>query len=285
MLGSCTAAQAAEAGWDTWATYTAHSVELPGCRMVQLDIRDASAVSALVAEVRPDVLIHTAAIAKPDVCEQHKGDAFAINVRGTCNVIAAAEEVGAHLVHVSTDLVFNGGRNPFKPDDPLCPANYYGLTKAAAEAAVYASRLNWAIVRTTVIYGPRKFPFLESFSDKVVESLRNGEPIMAFTDQRRCPIPAWNLADVLLEIAERRLTGIYHAVCPDSSTRYEFARKIAEVFGLDKRLVKPMSMDEVEVIAHRPKTLVLDVGSTADALDTRLLTFEEGIQQLKRRMM
>lgn len=281
MLGSYVATQAAEAGWETWAAYSNHTVELPGCRMLQLDIRDETEVARTIGDVRPEVIIHTAALVKPDVCEQRKADASAINTLGAVNIIAAAEKVGAHLVHISTDLVFSGERNPYRTDDPLCPVNHYGLTKAEAETAVRTSRLTWAIVRTSIIYGPRKFPFLESFSDRVIETLRAGETMNAFVDQCRCPIPAWNLADVLLEIAERRMTGIYHAVCPEPSTRYDFARKVAEIFGLDASLIKPISMDQVETLALRPKTLILDTSSISEALNTRLLGFEEGIASLR----
>jgi len=285
MLGSYTGVQAAASGWETWATYSGHRVELPGCRMAPLDIRDPAKVSEAIADIQPDVIIHTAALVRPDLCEQRKAEAFAVNCLGAHNVVAAAEKVGAHLVHVSTDLVFDGERNPFKPDDTLRPANYYGLTKAAAEAAVYASTLSWAIVRTTTLYGPRKFPFLESFSDKVIESLRQGQPVIAYTDQYRPAAPVWNVADVLLEIAERRLTGIYHAVCPEVTSRFQFARRVAEVFGLDESLVKPSSMDEAQTLARRPKVLVLDILSTARTLNTRLLTFEEGIRELGTRML
>ena len=281
MLGSYVATQAAEAGWETWAAYSNHAVELPGCRMLQLDIRDETEVDRTIGEVRPEVIIHTAAVSKPDLCEEDKARAFAVNVLGTMNVIAAAENVGAHLVHISTDLVFSGERNPYQVDDPLCPVNHYGLTKAAAETAVRTSRLTWAIVRTSIIFGPRKFPFLESFSDRVIETLRAGETMNAFVDQCRAPIPAWSLAEVCLEIADRRLTGIYHAVCPESSTRYEFAVKLAEVFGLDSALVVPKTMDEVPALAHRPNTLILDTLSTQRALNTRLLGFEEGIASLR----
>jgi len=283
MLGSYVATQAAEAGWETWAAYSNHAVELPGCHMLQLDIRDGTEVNRAIEKIGPEVIIHTAALVKPDVCEQRKSDASAVNTLGAANVIAAAEKVGAHLVHISTDLVFSGERNPCRTDDPVCPVNHYGLTKAAAETAVRSSSLNWAIVRTSIIYGPRKFAFLESFSDKVIETLRSGETMSAFTDQRRCPIPAWNLADVLLEIADRRLTGIYHAVCQEPSTRYEFARKVAEVFGLDASLIKPIAMDEVQTLALRPKTLILDTTSTQAVLNTHLLSFEQGILELRNR--
>lgn len=281
MLGSYVATQAAAAGWDVTATYGSNAVELPGVRMVHLDLSDPW---DLVSGLCPDVIIHTAAQAKPDVCEEHRRLAWDTNVIGTDNLIRAAESVRAHFIHISTDLVFSGEHSPYSEDDPLSPPNYYGLTKAAAETAVLASDTPAAIVRTSIIYGPRRFPHLNSFSDKIIESLRAGKPMTAFTDQRRCPIPAWNLADVLLEIAERRLTGIFHAVCPESSTRYEFALKVAEAFGLDTSLIVPATMDQVPSAAYRPATLALDISFTQSRLTTRLLGFEEGIRVLHQRM-
>lgn len=277
MLGSYVATQAAAAGWDVSATYGSNVVELPGARMVHLGLSDSR---DLVSGLCPDVIIHTAAQAKPDVCEEHKRLAWDTNVVGTDSMLRAAESVGAHFVHVSTDLVFSGEHSPCFEGDRLSPPNYYGLTKAAAEAAVLASETSAGIVRTSIIYGPRMFPNLNSFTDKIIESLRAGKPMTAFTDQRRCPIPAWNLADVLLEIAERRLTGIFHAVCPESSTRYEFALKVAEAFGLDTSLIVPATMDQVPSAAYRPATLILDTTSTQSRLSTRLLGFEEGITAL-----
>lgn len=283
MLGSYTAEGAAAAGWETWAAYSGHEVEIPGCRMISMDMRDASAVERAVDEIRPEVIIHTAALVKPDVCERNKDQAFAANVMGAVNMMRAAEKFGAHLVHVSTDLVFDGDKSPYATDQIMCPVNYYGMTKAAAEIAIYSSKAPWAIVRTSIIYGPRKFPFLESFSDKVVESLSAGEVVRAFVDQYRSPIPAWNLAGVLLEIGERRLTGIFHAVCPETTTRLQFARKVAEAFDLDASLVHPILMDEIQTPARRPKMLVLDTQSTSAILNTKLLSFEEGIQELVNR--
>ena len=284
MLGSYVSAQAAAAGFEVFATYSAHEVEIPGCRMVKLDIGDREETARVVGEIGPGAIIHTAALVKPDVCEQQKDVAYRCNVAGTSNIIAAAESVGAHLVHVSTDLVFSGEHSPSMPDDTLSPVNYYGLTKACAEAAVYASKIDWAVVRTSIIYGQRMFPNLVSFSDSVIDSLRSGQEVRAFVDQYRSPIPAWNLADVLIEIAQRQLTGIYHAVCPETSTRYQFARKVAQIFGLDETLIKPISMDEVPSPARRPKMLVIDTKETQGKLNVRLLGFEEGIGELRDRV-
>ncbi|MCL6518412.1 MAG: SDR family oxidoreductase [Armatimonadetes bacterium] len=284
MLGSYAAVQAAEKGWDVTASYRRNAIELPGCRTVQLELSDAERVLEVIASASPNAIIHTAAQAKPDFCEQNKLTAFESNVIGTFNIVRAAEKIGAHLVHISTDTVFNGEKNPYKENDTLSPPNYYGLTKAAAEAAVATSNAGWAIVRTSIIFGPRKFPFQESFSDKIIDALKAGNRIKAYADQYRCPIPAWNLADACLEIVERRLTGIFHVECPNVVSRLEWALKIAEVFNLPKSLIEPMYMDSSPGIANRSKILVLDVSNTVKQLRTPLLGFEESINELKRRM-
>ncbi|MDI6828042.1 MAG: SDR family oxidoreductase, partial [Armatimonadota bacterium] len=251
ILGSYVAVQGAEKGWDVTASYGRNAIELPGCRTVHLNLADGEHVLDVINNAAPDVIIHTAAQAKPDVCEENKRLAFESNVIGTFNVLCAAEKIGAHFIHISTDTIFNGEKNPYKENDPPTPPNYYGLTKAAAEAAVMASSTSWAIVRTSIIFGPRKFPFQESFSDKVIDALKAGKKISAYVDQYRCPIPAWNLADACLEIAERRLTGIFHIECPNVVSRLEWALKIAEVFGLPASLIEPIYMDSSPGIAKR----------------------------------
>lgn len=284
MLGSYVAFHSVGRGWDTWATYTTHKVELHGCQVIQADVRDAGGIAKILELVKPEVVIHTSAVVRPDICEIRKEDAFAVNVLGTYNVTKAAKAVGAHVVHVSTDTIFDGVQVPIAESACPSPVNYYGVTKTAAEAAVLASGVDNAIVRTSIIYGPRMFPWLDSFTDKIVEALRLGKTFQAFVDQFRQPIPAWNLADVLLEIADRRLSGIYHVVSPEVSSRFQFACKVAEVFGFDPGLIKPLYMDEVEMVARRPKVLILDTVQTQRLLSTRMLGFEEGIRELFLRM-
>lgn len=283
MLGSYVATQAAERGWETWATYHGHEASLPGCSMLRVNVVSSRAVMEAVRRTRPEVIIHTAADAQPDHCERHKKLAMLTNVSGTRNIIRAAEKFGARMVHVSTDLVFRGRYRPYQEDDETNPPNQYGVTKRDAELCVRKASVPWAIVRTSVIYGPRMFPHLGSFSDKVIESIRAGKPVKGYVDQYRCAIPAWNLADALLEIAERKLTGVFHAVCPEASSRYAFAARIAEEFGLDTSLLVPSTMDEVPSRALRPNMIILDTSSTQARLETRLLGFEEGIRELRAR--
>jgi dTDP-4-dehydrorhamnose reductase len=284
MLGSYIAVRAAELGWETWATYTNHGIELEGCNTIRLDIRKAGDVIETFSSVKPDVVIHTAALVRPDLCEERKAEAFSVNVLGTHNVVSAVALLNAHLVHISTDTIFDGERGVIAPNSFPCPINFYGATKAAAEAAVLASEVSWAIVRTSIIYGPRMFPWLDSFSDKIIETLRAGKTFGAFIDQYRQPIPVWNLAEAIIEIASRRLSGIYHIACPEVSSRFQFARKVAEVFSLNPELVEPLYMDEVHTLARRPKILVLDTTKTQHVLETPLLSFEQGIYQLLARM-
>ena len=136
MLGSYTAVLAAERGWETWATCHSHPVELPDVRMMTLDLADTRRVTKAVKQIQPQVIIHTAAQSKPDICEQNRREAHLANTLSASNIVRAAEAVGARIVYVSTDLVFQGGARAYKPDDQTLPPNYYGMTKLAGEEAV-----------------------------------------------------------------------------------------------------------------------------------------------------
>jgi dTDP-4-dehydrorhamnose reductase len=282
LLGSYAATRAAKFGWTVHAQHNEHATELPGCHMVQLDIRSRIAVRDFILSVKPDSIIHTAAIRKLDPCEENKPLAYDVNVNGTFNLAVAANEIGAHMVFVSTDTVFDGRNNPYTVDDPPSPCHYYGFTKTAAETAMKAFP-NSATVRTSVIYGPSLLPHLESFSDEICKALRAGKTFQAYADQIRAPIPAWNLADALLEIAERKLNGIFHCLCPQPSTRFQFACKIAEVFGYPLDLIQPIFMSEIKQNVQRSNALILDTSSTVRKLNTHLANFEEGIMQLRER--
>lgn len=284
LLGCHVATQAVECGWDTWATYSGHPVDIPSCRTVNIDIRNQSGLCRLVSDAQPDVILHSAAIAGIEDCEEDKGNAFKINVQGTCNIIAAAEQVRAHLIFISTGAVFNGERNPFKEDDSLSPVNYYGLTKASAEAAVYASCIDWAIVRTSVIYGPSGLPHRQSYSDAIISRLKAGEILDMPADRYRPAVPVWSLGEALLEIAERKLTGVYHAASPDTTSGYQFALGLADVFGMDRSLVKPSFKDTEESNIRSPKVLILDTARTSKILATRFPGFRQGIVELRKRM-
>ena len=193
------------------ATGTYLTVERPGAR--RLDVRDAAAVARIVGELHPHAVIHTAYRESGD-------DAQAVNVDGSRNVAEAAALVGARLVHVSTDLVFDGrlGR-PYSEDDEARPIMEYGRQKLAAERAVREAHPSALVVRTSLIYGGREPSRHELLA-------LNSDGVTFFTDELRSPVQVGDLAEALLELAQTDVDGLLHVAGSDGVSRYEFARLV-----------------------------------------------------------
>jgi dTDP-4-dehydrorhamnose reductase len=199
------------------------TAERPGA--VQLDVRDADAVARLIDELRPDAVIHTA------YSEAADDAARAVNVDGARNVARAASEVGARLVHVSTDLVFDGelGR-PYTEDDAPRPIMEYGRQKLAGEEAVREEHADALVVRTSLIYGGAEPSRHERL---VLEAADGGNDARFFSDELRSPVHVGDLAAALLALAADKATGVLHVAGADGVSRYEFARLVAAAAGRD----------------------------------------------------
>ena len=204
------------------ATGTYLSAERPGA--VRLDVRDADAVRRLVAELRPRVVIHTAYLERGDEAE-------AVNLDGARNVARAAADVGARLVHISTDLVFDGslGR-PYTEDDEPRPIMEYGRQKLAGEEAVREESPEALVVRTSLIYGGAE----RSRHEQVAFDAAAGRAEMRFfSDELRNPVQVGDLAAALLELADSDASGLLHLAGADAVDRHEFARLVVAAGGGD----------------------------------------------------
>jgi len=190
----------------------------------QVDVRDEPALAALVRELEPEAVIHTA--------YRESGDeAAAVNVDGSRWVARAAAAVGARLVHVSTDLVFSGelGRPYAESDEPL-PVMEYGRQKLAAERAVREELPGALVVRTSLIYGGRE----PSRHEQLALDAADGKlEISFFADELRSPVQVGDLAAALLELADSPATGVLHVAGADGVDRYEFANLVAVANGRD----------------------------------------------------
>ncbi|MET0326528.1 MAG: sugar nucleotide-binding protein [Ilumatobacteraceae bacterium] len=203
-LGRVVVELAAVAGWDVTAA---------GSRDV--DVRDAVAVDAFVAALRPDAIVHTAYV-------RDGPDAGPVNVAGSEAVAQAAVAVGARLVHVSTDVVFDGlaGR-PYREDDPVSPVNDYGRSKAAAEVRVLAVDPGAVVVRTSLIYsGPSRPPGPQ-------EQLAVDPAVTFFSDELRCPVQVDDLAAALVELTQVDVRGVLHVAGAEGVSRQRFAELVA----------------------------------------------------------
>ena len=203
------------------ATGTYLSAAHPGA--VQLDVRDADAVARLIGDLRPHAVIHTA------YSEGGDDTAREVNVAGSRNVARAAADVGARLVHVSTDLVFDGalGR-PYTEDDEPQPIIEYGRQKLAAERAVHEALAGALIVRTSLIYGGDEPSRHEQIA---LDAVAGRSDMRFFSDELRNPVQVGDLAQALLELAESDAAGILHVAGADAVDRYEFARVAVSAHG------------------------------------------------------
>jgi len=246
---------AGQLGRDVVSVLSRHeTVEVTAADHAALAVEDRAAVDCLIETVRPGVVIHAAAITNVDLCETDPGRANAVNAIGTRNVAEAAERVGAHLVYVSTDYVFDGrGSRPYRESDHANPISVYGATKLAGERACPVGA---TIVRTSWVCGAHGANFVRTVLDLAG---RPGE-LRFVDDQRGSPTFAADLAPALVALAMDRRPGCFHVTNHGDATRFELARETIAIAGGDPERVLPISTGELDPPrpAARPAYSVLD---------------------------
>lgn len=250
-------------------------VHLPGVRSYCADLSAPGEAEAIVAEVRPRVVIHAAAATSVDGCEGDPAGAHRLNETMASYVATAARAVRARLIHISTEAVFDGtALRCYAEDDPTLPCNVYGQSKRAGEEAVLTADPDALIVRTT-IYGWNA-QAKASLAEFFIERLRRGEQVPGFADVLFTPILVNDLADRLLRLAFLDVRGILHVAGRECVSKVEFGQRLARWFGLDPALVVPGSVRDAGLPARRALRPCLCV-ARAEALLGRLPTVDEGI--------
>ncbi|HVP43794.1 MAG TPA: SDR family oxidoreductase [Terriglobales bacterium] len=275
LLGANFVQVARAAGRPVVAQYRQHPTEELGVTSIRADLTDAAAVSGLMEKARPAWVVHCAAAANVDWCEQHPDEARRINVDGSRMVAREARRAGARLVHISTDAVFDGARGNYAEDDTINPVNEYSRSKADAEVAV-REELGAALIVRTTIYG-WNFQPKQSLGEWLVAELSSGRSVIGFSDLVFSPLLVNHLSELLLEMMGRSLQGVYHVAASDSCTKYDFGKRMARKFGLDESLVRPGTTEDVPRPARRPRNLSLNTGKIARALGRTMPTVDEGI--------
>ena len=208
---------------DTSYTYFSQN-PLQAPSAYQLDVCDGPAVHALVARLQPEIIIHT-------VGSNRAADMGNVIIKGTEHVAGAAQEMGARLIHISTDALFNGQNAPYTEDDPPTPIHAYGRAKAEAEM-IAGSHADHVIVRTSLIYG---LQIMDRGTAWLVEALRKKQPVTLFTDQRRNPVWAQTLSLACLELATSDYRGIINVAGEQILTRAEFGLRMLDWWGIEER--------------------------------------------------
>jgi dTDP-4-dehydrorhamnose reductase len=243
MLGRAVADAATRLGHDVLA-----------CARADLDITDADATRTALAVARPRAVVNCAAYTDVDGAEEDWRGAEAVNAQGAHNVAAAAAQIGAFVVQVSTDYVFDGSkREPWLESDPVAPLGVYGETKLAGEQAVAAANPAHAIVRTAWLFGAGG----RNFVDTMLALGAQRDEVSVVTDQVGCPTWTGHLAGALVEVAERPdETGIHHIAGSGACSWNELALEVFERAGIDCRVL-PATSEQFVRPARRPAYSVL----------------------------
>ena len=250
---------------------------------VRTDITDHSSVEILLANLRPEIVIHTASETNVDKCEIEKDHAWKVNVKGTQNLAAVCGEIDAKFVYISTDYVFDGEKGWYSEEDYPNPISHYGLTKLEGERQVIKHCENYTIIRTSVLYG--KHPHKQDFATWVINKLKQSQKITVVEDHINTPTLADNLAEMVIEVARKDLRGLYHGSGSERISRFKFAKKIAETFNLNSNLITPTKMEELKAwIAKRPRDSSLNTEKIRKQLIAKPLNIAEGLDKFKAEM-
>lgn len=226
--------------------------------IAELDITRRDDVSDFIRNVRPDVIINCAAFTQVDRCETEPELARAVNVTGAGNLARGAAECGALMVHISTDYVFDGNKQPpetYIETDATSPLSVYGLTKLEGEQAVMGSTDNHLILRTAWLYGFHGHNFLKTILRKALADPET--PLKIVSDQTGSPTWSMALAGQIAELIDPPARGLYHASAEGACTWFEFARYFLEKLGVPHR-INPCATEDYPLPAVRPRCAILE---------------------------
>jgi len=250
---------------------------ITGFDYVSLDITNKTQVEQVFNQFKPNVVINTAAMTNVDACEDKKEECWNLNVNAVQNLIEAAEEHETHLIHLSTDFIFDGENGPYKEEDKPNPLSYYGESKYEAEKLLQASSIKWSIVRTIIVYGVVDDMSRSNIVLWAKQALEKGNPLTIVNDQFRMPTLAEDLAYACWLIAEKSATGIYNISGKDFMSVLELVNRVADFYGYDKSIISPIASSSLNQAAKRPPKTGFVLDKAYKELEYSPCSFEEGL--------
>ena len=247
---------AAADNWRVYGTVWKHPFNASFGKTVRINLTSADDIQSVLNTIRPDAVIHTAALADPEVCQQSPEEAHAINVTAAAIIARYCRELSIQLVFTSTDIVFDGLNPPYQENDPVCPINTYGHQKVLAEQKIRRLCGHATICRLPLLFG-QPGPAGQSFLQHLLVSMSNHSPVTLFKDEFRTPISAPTAAAGLLLVLNTA-PRIVHLGGAVRVSRYDFGRMVAEIFGMDQGLIIGGSQKDANMLALRPPDVSLE---------------------------
>lgn len=249
----------------------------------QLDVTSKRDVKRVLSGFEPDAIINCAAMTNVDACETQREVAWKLNVEGVENLIEISRRSAATIFHVSSDYVFDGKSGPYSESDKPEPLSYYGKTKLASENVLRSSGVPFFIARTMILYGFAS-GVKPNFALWLIQSLEKNTQVRIVDDQFGNPTLADDLAYGLIKGMELGRTGIYNIAGREILSRFEFARRLAKVFGFDPTLITPIKTSQLHQPAPRPLKSGLITLKAEVELGIAPSTVEQGLLVLKNQL-
>ena len=225
-----------------------------GSDLPEIDITDPDQCRARIRDLRPGVIINAAAMTDVDYCETHEPEAVKVNGNGAGHLACAAAEIGAHLIHYSTDYVFDGQKSEaYREDDPTAPVSAYGRSKLIGEELVRSACQDHLIIRTSWAFGRNGKNFIRT----IISAAREGRALRVVNDQRGCPTYTRDLASHTALMLKAGCRGTYHVTNSGSCTWYELAVRALDWAGLERVRITPVTTADFPRPAKRPANSIL----------------------------
>ncbi|MBS1559363.1 MAG: SDR family oxidoreductase [Bacteroidetes bacterium] len=262
------------------ATAKAKSVFSHRVEFYPMDVTSSIQIENVLATTRPEVVIHTAALTQVDQCESEKEKCWLNNVTAVEYLVKACQKINAHLIHLSTDFIFDGSHGPLDENEKPNPLSYYGESKLAAEKIVQASTISWSILRTVLVYGVTQDMSRSNIVWWVKKSLEDGKIINVVTDQWRTPTLAEDLATGCYLAALKKAKGIFNISGEEMMTPYDIAMATADFFKLNKSLIQRTDSTRFTQPAKRPAKTGFIIDKAKRELGYQPHSFKEGLSLL-----
>ena len=256
-----------------------------GYRYVDLDITKNDEVKEVFENENPDAVINCAAMTNVDYCEENQDSCWEINVKAVENLAKSCEVSKSHLLHLSTDFVFDGKSGPYNENDKPNPLHFYAKSKLKSEEIIKKIMTKWSIARTIIIYGITDNMSRSNIVLWAKKEIENGNAINVVNDQLRSPTLAEDLAKGCISIIDKSAFGLYHLSGPKTYSILDLVYQVADFYNLDKSLILPVTSASLNQPATRPLSTGFDITKARKDLEFNPVDFLEGIkimdQQIK----
>ena len=267
-------------GFDVMNELQKRGIEAVGVDIEEMDITDSLSVKKVITQAAPDVVIHCAAYTAVDAAEENEAVCRKVNADGTENIAKVCRMLDCKMIYISTDYVFDGkGTRPWEPDDERHPLNVYGQTKYEGELAVQKNLTKYFIVRIAWVFGKNGKNFIRT----MLNLAKTHDTITVVNDQFGSPTYTYDLAKLLVDMAESDKYGIYHATNEGICSWYEFACEIFKQAGVNVNVI-PVTAAEYQAKAKRPENSRMSKSKLTENGFERLPSWQDALSRYLKEM-